>query len=48
MYQIAIVLGSVAIVASSPWILGFSGVLAVLGTLLTINGYFLLVPLAAH
>ncbi|HEX3536842.1 MAG TPA: DUF4337 domain-containing protein [Stellaceae bacterium] len=48
MYQIAIVLGSVAIIASSPWILGFSGVLAVLGTLLTINGYFLLVPLAAH
>jgi hypothetical protein len=47
MYQIAIVLGSVAIVASSPWILGFSGILAVLGTLLTINGYFLLVPLAA-
>lgn len=48
MYQIAIVLGSVAIVASSPWILGFSGILAVLGTLLTINGYFLLVPLGAH
>jgi hypothetical protein len=48
MYQIAIVLGSVAIVASSPWILGFSGVLAVLGTLLTLNGYFLLVSLHAH
>ena len=48
MYQIAIVLGSVAIVASSPWLLGFSGILAVLGTLLTINGYLLLVPLGAH
>ena len=48
MYQIAIVLGSVAIVAGSPWILGFSGILAVFGTLLTINGYFLLVPLGAH
>lgn len=48
MYQIAIVLGSVAIVASSPWILGFSGVLAVLGTLLTINGYVLLVPFGTH
>jgi hypothetical protein len=45
MYQIAIVLGSVAIVASSPWLLGFSGVLAVLGTFLTLNGYLLLVPL---
>jgi hypothetical protein len=48
LYQIAIVLGSVAIVAGSAWILGFSAVLAVLGTLLTLNGYFLLVPLGAH
>ncbi len=52
LYQIAIVLGSVAIVAASPWLLGFSGVLAVGGLLLTVNGYMLLVPLphgdAAH
>jgi hypothetical protein len=44
-YQIAIVLGSVAIVAASPWLLGLSGVLAVLGLALTVNGYVLLVPL---
>ncbi len=44
--QIAIVLGSVAIVAASPWLLGVSGVLAVSGVLLTLNGYLLLVPLA--
>jgi hypothetical protein len=52
LYQIAIVLGSVAIVAASPWLLGLSGVLATLGLLLTLNGYLLLVPLphgdAAH
>lgn len=45
LYQIAIVLGSVAIVAASPWLLGVSGVLAVGGLLLTINGHLLLVPL---
>ena len=44
-YQIAIVLGSVAIVAASPWLLGLSGVLAAAGLVLTINGYLLLVPL---
>jgi uncharacterized protein DUF4337 len=44
-YQIAIVLGSVAIVAASPWILGASAVLASLGLLLTMNGFLLLVPL---
>ena len=44
-YQIAIVLGSVAIVAASPWLLGLSGVLAACGLALTINGYLLLVPL---
>jgi hypothetical protein len=43
--QIAIVLGSVAIVATSPALLGVSGVLAVFGVLLTLNGYLLLVPL---
>lgn len=45
LFQIAIVLGSVAIVATSPWLLGISSVLAIGGTLLTLNGYLLLVPL---
>ena len=45
LFQIAIVLGSVAIVAVSPWLLGFSGILAAAALLLTVNGYFLLVPL---
>lgn len=45
LYQIAIVLGSVAIVAASPWLLGLSGVLATVGLLLTLNGYLLVVPL---
>ena len=45
LFQIAIVLGSVAIVAASPWLLGVSGMLAVGGALLTLNGYLLLVPL---
>lgn len=45
LFQIAIVLGSVAIVAASPWLLGVSGVLAVVGLLLTANGYLLVVPL---
>jgi hypothetical protein len=45
LFQIAIVLGSVAIVALSPWLLGFSGILTAAALLLTINGYFLLVPL---
>ena len=44
-FQIAIVLGSVAIVASSPWLLGLSGVLSVSGILLTLNGYLLHLPL---
>jgi hypothetical protein len=44
-FQIAIVLGSVAIVAASPWLLGLSGALAIGGVLLTLNGYLLLVPL---
>jgi hypothetical protein len=47
LYQIAIVLGSVAIVAASPWLLGLSGLLAVIGTLLNANGYLLLVPLGS-
>jgi Domain of unknown function (DUF4337) len=45
LFQIAIVLGSVAIVAASPWLLGVSGVLAAGGTLFMLNGYLLLVPL---
>src|SRR5207253_2625807 len=36
LFQIAVVLGSVAIVASSPWLLGASGILAIGGVLLTI------------
>ena len=44
-YQIAIVLGSVAIVAASPLILCVSAGLASLGILLTLNGFLLLVPL---
>ena len=44
-FQIAIVLGSVAIVAASPALLGLSGVISVCGILLTLNGFLLLVPL---
>ena len=44
-FQIAIVLGSVAIVAASTWLLGLSGVISVFGVLLTLNGFLLLVPL---
>jgi hypothetical protein len=44
-YQIAIVLASVAIAASSPALLGLSAVSAFLASLLSINGYFLLVQL---
>lgn len=45
LFQIAIVLGSVAIVAASRPLVRLSGVLAVLATLLMLNGYFLLVHL---
>ena len=48
LFQIAIVLGSVAIVAVSPWLLGFSGILAAAALLLTVNGYLLLVSLGGH
>jgi hypothetical protein len=48
LFQIAIVLGSVAIVAASSLLLGVSGILAALGILLTLNGYLLLVPLGHH
>jgi len=42
--QIAIVIGSVSIVAVSRWLLGLSSVLAICGIALTLNGFFLLVP----
>jgi Domain of unknown function (DUF4337) len=45
LFQIAIVLGSVSIVAASRSLVKLSGVLAGVGTLLMINGYFLLVHL---
>ncbi len=45
LFQIAIVLGSVSIVAVSRPLVHLSGVLAILATVLMINGYFLLVPL---
>jgi hypothetical protein len=43
LFQIAIVLGSVAIVAVSPWLLGLSSLLTIAGVAFTINGYLLLV-----
>lgn len=46
LFQIAIVLGSVAIVATSPWLLGLSGMLATGGVLFVLNGYLLVVRLA--
>jgi hypothetical protein len=45
LFQIAIVLGSVSIVAASRPLVHLSGVLAIAATLLMINGYFLLVHL---
>ncbi|HWD60350.1 MAG TPA: DUF4337 domain-containing protein [Stellaceae bacterium] len=45
LFQIAIVLGSVSIVAASGALLGVSAVLAAAAMVLTVNGYFLLVPL---
>ena len=43
LFQIAIVLGSVSIVATSRALLGLSAMLAVVALLLTINGYFLVI-----
>jgi hypothetical protein len=43
--QIAIVIGSVSIVAVSRWLLGLSAVAAICGVALTLNGFLLLVPL---
>ncbi|MGC2204081.1 MAG: DUF4337 domain-containing protein [Stellaceae bacterium] len=45
LFQIAIVLGSVSIVAASRPLVHLSGALAIAGTLLMINGYFLLMHL---
>jgi predicted phage tail protein len=45
LYQIAIVLGSVAIVAASPWLLGVSSLLAAGGFLCMLNGFLLFVHL---
>lgn len=45
LFQIAIVLGSVSIVAASRPLVKLSGVLAVVASLLMFNGYFLLVHL---
>jgi hypothetical protein len=43
--QLALVLGSVAILAVNRWILGLSLALGIAGSLLTLNGFLLLVPL---
>jgi hypothetical protein len=45
LFQIAIVLGSVSIVAVSRWLLWLSLGLGVIATLLMLNGFLLLVPL---
>jgi len=45
LFQIAIVLGSVSIVAASRPLVHLSGILAIAGTLLMLNGYFLLIHL---
>jgi hypothetical protein len=45
LFQIAIVLGSVSIVAAARWLLGLGLGLGVLATLLMLNGFFLLVSL---
>ncbi|HYG46603.1 MAG TPA: DUF4337 domain-containing protein [Allosphingosinicella sp.] len=43
--QLALVLGSVAILAVNRWILILSAAMGALGALLTLNGFLLLVPL---
>jgi hypothetical protein len=45
LFQIAIVLGAVSIVADARWLVGLSALLTVLASLLTLNGFFLLVEL---
>jgi hypothetical protein len=46
LFQIAIVLGAVSIVAEARWLVTLSGALAVLAVLLTVNGFFLFVELS--
>ena len=41
----AIVLISVSIIASLPWLAFFGGAIGVIGVLLTVNGFFLLVAI---
>jgi hypothetical protein len=43
--QLALVLGSVAILASNRTVLTASAILGIIGAALTLNGFFLLVPL---
>ena len=43
--QIAIVLISVSIIATLPWLAMFGGIVGLIGLLLTINGYLLLVSI---
>jgi Domain of unknown function (DUF4337) len=43
--QIALVLASVCLVTGAVWLLYASGVLAVLGVLMMLNGMFLLINL---
>lgn len=44
LFQIAIVLGSVAILALSRWVLGAAVALGAVATVLMLNGFFLFVP----
>lgn len=48
LFQIAIVLGSVSIVSASRMLLGACGGLAVLASVLTLNGFFLFIHLPGH
>jgi hypothetical protein len=43
--QIAIVLISVSIISALPWLAFFGGAVGLVGTLLTVNGFFLLVEI---
>lgn len=45
MLQIAIVLISVAIIANLAWLAFLGGAIGLVGSLLTINGFFLLVDI---
>jgi hypothetical protein len=45
LFQIAIVLGAVSIVADARWLVGLSAVLTVVASLLILNGFFLVVEL---